>query len=376
MRIAINTRLLLKGKLEGIGWFTYENFIRITRQHPEHQFFFIFDRPYHSDFIFAPNVIPVVLNPQARHPFLWYIWFEWSVSRFLRKNNIDVFVSTDGYLSLKTETPQLAVIHDINFYYNPEGLPFLISKYLNRYFPKFAKVATRVVTVSNYSKMSIIESYGINENKIDVVFNGASNVFSPLSQSEIEKVRAEITEGIPYFVFVGAFNPRKNVGRLIEAYSLFRERTGSVAKLVLVGEPMFKTESIKKSFQESQYKNDIIFAGRREVDELKDIVGASFAMVYPSLFEGFGIPILEAMKCDIPLAVSHTTSMPEVAGDAAIYFDPSSVESIANSMIELWSNEPLRNKLIENARIQRKKFSWDISAAKLYDSIITCVEQI
>lgn len=374
MRIAVNTRLLIKGKLEGIGWFTFENFKRITRQHPEHQFFFLFDRPYSNDFIFANNVTPVILKPQSRHPILWYIWFEWAVKRFLEKNQIDVFISPDGYLSLKTKVLQLAVIHDINFYHNPDGLPLLTSWYLNRFFPKFANKAKRIVTVSKFSKTDIVNCYRIDENKIDVIYNGANNAFSPLTYQEVEETRIKIADGSPYFVFVGAFNPRKNLDGLIIAYTTFRTKVNSSIKLVLVGEPMFKTTAIKNAYNNCPFKNDIIFTGRQEVKELRNIIGASFAMIYPSLFEGFGIPVLEAIKCEVPLAVSNTTSIPEVAGDAAIYFDPSNTESIADSMIELFNNEPLRKKLAENAKIQSKKFSWDFSAEKLYESILKCIE--
>lgn len=374
MRIAVNTRLLLKGKLEGIGWFTYENFIRITRQHPEHQFFFLFDRPYDNDFVFGSNITPVVLRPQSRHPFLWYIWFEWSVTRFLKNNQIDIFVSPDGYLSLTTPTPQLAVIHDINFYHNPKGLPFLTSWYLNSFFPKYTRKAKRVVTVSQSSKDDIVKNYCIDNSKIDVVYNGASDVFAPLTETEISLIRNKISGGLPYFVFVGALNPRKNIDGLINAYSIFRNKSNSNIKLVLVGEAMFKTKKIKKAYNQCPFQSDIVFAGRCGIEELQCIVGASLAMIYPSFFEGFGIPILEAMKCDIPLAVSNTTSMPEVAGNAAIYFNPSDTESIANSMLELMENKSLRDKLIANAAKQSALFSWDISSIKLYESIMKCTE--
>lgn len=374
MQIAVNTRLLLKGKLEGIGWFTYENLLRITRQHPEHQFYFLFDRPYCNDFIFSENITPVVLRPQSRHPVLWYIWFEWSVSRFLRKTKVDVFLSPDGFIPLRTKTPQIAVIHDINFYHDPQGLPFLTSWYLNKFFPQFARHASRVVTVSQFSKNDIINSYQVNASKIDVVYNGANSKFQPLTASAAEDVRKELSDGLPYFVFVGAFSPRKNVNRLIKAYSIFRDKTNAPVKLVLVGEPMFKTTAIQKAYNQSKYKSDIVFAGRKEVESLWKIVGAATAMIYPPLFEGFGIPILEAMKCDIPLAVSNTTSMPEVAGNAAIYFDPLDPEAIASSMMALWSNPELRLRLVSNARIQRENFSWDTAAEKIYRSMLEAVK--
>ena len=114
MRIAVNTRLLIKDKLEGIGWFTYEVLIRIVRNNPQHEFLFFFDRPYASDFVFASNVTPIVLYPQARHPILFNIWFDYSVSRALKKHKADVFFSPDGMLSLTTKVPQVNVVHDLN----------------------------------------------------------------------------------------------------------------------------------------------------------------------------------------------------------------------------------------------------------------------
>lgn len=125
MKIAVNTRLLLKNRLEGIGWFTYETMKRIAQWHPEHEFFFLFDRPYDPKFIFSNNITPVVLYPQSRHPILWYLWFEVSVKRFLKSNSIDLFISPDGYMSLSSDVPQLGIIHDINFFHYPNDLPLL-----------------------------------------------------------------------------------------------------------------------------------------------------------------------------------------------------------------------------------------------------------
>src|SRR6056300_399785 len=113
MRIAINTRFLLKGKMEGFGWFTYETVKRMVMDHPEHTFIFFFDRPYDSHYVFAKNVIPIVLRPPARHPILFKIWFNYSITRALKKHKADVFFSPDGYLSLRTTVPQIGVIHDL-----------------------------------------------------------------------------------------------------------------------------------------------------------------------------------------------------------------------------------------------------------------------
>lgn len=144
--------MLLKDKMEGIGYFSSETLKRMVSQHPEHTFLFIFDRQFHRDFIFSENIIPVVAFPPARHPFLWYWWFEFSIPKILKRYQPDVFLSPDGYLSLRDKTPALPVIHDINFKHYPADLPFLFSKYYNHYFPLFAKKAQRIATVSEFSK--------------------------------------------------------------------------------------------------------------------------------------------------------------------------------------------------------------------------------
>ena len=129
MRIAVNTRFLLPKKMEGFGWYTFETISRIVKKHPEHEFFFFFDRPFDKKFIFASNVTPVVLNPPARHPILFKIWFDRSVTKALKKYQCDAFISPDGYLSLKTDVPQLGVIHDLNFEHHPKDIPASALKY-------------------------------------------------------------------------------------------------------------------------------------------------------------------------------------------------------------------------------------------------------
>ncbi len=204
MRIAVNTRLLLKGKLEGIGWFTYQTLEHIVRQHPEHEFYFFFDRPYDPQFVFAPNVTPVVVHPQARHPVLFYLWFEWSIPVMLRKYKIDLFLSTDGYMSLSTKVPTCLVIHDLAFEHYPEHFVLSHKLYWRHYSPLFAKKAKRIATVSTFSKNDISKCYGISPDNIDVVYNGAHAEYVPLNHAEREAVKNKYAGGCEYFVFAGA----------------------------------------------------------------------------------------------------------------------------------------------------------------------------
>lgn len=369
MRIAVNTRLLQKGKLEGIGWFTFETLIRMTQNHPEHEFIFIFDRPFEPSYIFAENVTPVVIGPPARHPLLFYIWFDLQIPKVLKKYKADLFLSPDGYLSLRTKVPQLAVIHDINFVHRPEDLPWLIAKYYNYFFPKFARIAKRIATVSFYSKEDIARSFKIDYDKIDVVYDGINQIFEPLLEKEKTKIRKKYTGGCEYFLFVGALHPRKNVSGLLKAFDDFKSDTDNNIKLVIVGGEMHKTGDIFETFENMRFKNDVIFTGRVSTDDLHDIVGAALALTFVPFFEGFGIPVVEAMSAGVPVICSNTTSMPEVGGNAVVYADPMKIAQITDAMIKLASDKELRKQLIEKGFEQKNKFSWDETSHLLWQSV-------
>jgi glycosyltransferase involved in cell wall biosynthesis len=216
VKIAVNTRLLLKGKMEGIAVHAYNVLKRITVAHPEHQFLFLFDRPYSEEFIFSDNITPISLMPQARHPFLFYLWFEYSVAKVLRDAKPDLFYSPDGFLSLKAETPSISVMHDINYIYYPEDLPRMALWYYKYYYPKFMAKAKHILTVSEYSKQDIIKNYHINPSKIDVVYNGADESYRKLNDEEKKAVKQKYSEGKDYFVYVSALHPRKNYRLLIK----------------------------------------------------------------------------------------------------------------------------------------------------------------
>jgi glycosyltransferase involved in cell wall biosynthesis len=373
LQIVINTRLLLPNKLEGIGWFTYETLKRITNNHPEHHFIFLFDRDFDEEFIFADNVTPLIISPQARHPILFYWWFEFSVGSLLNKLKPDLFLSPDGYLSLNAKCKQLAVIHDLNFEHYPNDLPFLVRKYYKYFFPRFAKKASRIATVSEFSKKDIETTYGIESSKIDVVYNGCNTAFAPVSEEIKKLTKDKYSSGNEYFLFVGALHPRKNVSRLFEAFDKFKSIQNSSVKLVIVGVKYYWTSDIKRTYLNMKHKKDVVFTGRLTSDELKNVIASAFALTYVPYFEGFGIPIIEAMNCDVPVITSNITSMPEIAGDAALLIDPFSVDSISDGMSKLYLDKDLRNSLIEKGRKRKLEFSWDKTADALWKSILTTV---
>jgi glycosyltransferase involved in cell wall biosynthesis len=368
LNIGVNTRLLLEDKLEGIGWFTFETLKRITQAHPEHQFYFFFDRPYSEKFIFSKNVTPIVLFPQARHPFLYYLYFEYAIPKALKKIKADYFISTDGYMSLSTDVKTLNVIHDINFEHRPQDLPFLQRKYYTHYFPRFARKATRIATVSEFSKNDMIQTYQVDGAKIDVVYNGCNEKYLPITASEQNNIRYKYTSGRQYFLFVGSLNPRKNTKNLLKAFDEFKKTYSSDIKLLLVGQVMWDDSDFKEIYHNMKFKTDVNFLGRVSSSELKNIIGSALALTYVPFFEGFGIPVLEAMNCDVPVITSNTTSIPEVVGDAALLVNPESIEAIRDAMLKIAKESSLRLSLIEKGRIQRNNFSWTKTSEKLWQS--------
>jgi glycosyltransferase involved in cell wall biosynthesis len=369
MRIAVNTRLLIKDKLDGIGWFAYETLKRITRDHPEHSFIFMFDRPFNQEFIFQENVEGIVVSPPARHPLLWYTWFELFLPAAIKKTGADILFSPDGYMPLNLKIPALIAIHDINFHHRPFDLPISSRFYYRRYFPCFARKADRIVTVSAFSKKDIASSYSIDVNKIDIVFNGSNEVYSPVPDELIEKTRNSLTGGAPYFVFVGSLHPRKNLSRLLLAFDHFKKTRPNPYKLVIVGEKIFMTAEIEKTYREMQHGMDVIFHDRLSPAKLHHVLGAAAGLTFVPLFEGFGIPLLEAMHCEIPILTSNVTSLPEIAGQAALYVDPMNVTAIAEGMESLAIDIDLRNRLISAGRVRKTAFSWDMTADKVWKSI-------
>ncbi len=362
MLIAVNTRFLIKDKLEGIGWFTHETMKRLTRQHPEHQFLFLFDREWDDRFIFSDNIIPVKVWPPARHPYLWQFWFDYSLPKVFKKYKPDVFISTDGFLSLKTNVPTLLVIHDLGFEHYPEHTPAVVSKYYRKFTPAYTNHAARIITVSQFSKNDIVKRYHVNPNKIDVVYNGANELYVPLCEEDKFITRQNFTNGSDYFLYVGSIHPRKNVKNLLLAYEAVRKEGNSNHKLVIAGRMAWKTDETKELYEQMTYKDDVIFTGHLQMTDLTKIVASADALIYPSLFEGFGIPAVEARYCGVPVISSNRASLPEVAGADAIYFDPENVEELKQAITKFIGNKEFYMNQAKNISAVKQLFNWDKSA--------------
>ncbi|MEQ8522772.1 MAG: glycosyltransferase family 1 protein, partial [Vicingaceae bacterium] len=307
-----------------------------------------------------------VLFPPIKHASLGKIWFDHSVRRKLRQLKPDVFLSTDSMNTLHPEFKTATVIHDLNFEHFPEYFsPSWRNYYLNRV-PVVARESDAIFTVSEFSAKDITRQYGIDSEKITVIYNGASTQFIPSSPNKFESVKKRFSDGKEYFLFVGGMYHRKNLLRLFKAFEQFKEKSGSETVLVMAGRHVSDSVEVISEIKKSRFRADIITPGRINDEDLPDLMSAARALTYVSVFEGFGMPVLEAMSCGIPILTSNGTSLPEIAGDAAYYADPFDVESICAGLVQLDSDPELRAKLAEKALTRAQLFKWDDGAEKAW----------
>ena len=375
LKIAINCWILRNKNLDGIGNFTVNAISRIIQSHPEEDFLILCDYNFTENYFDFPNVKKFHIFPSRRHPLLYVFYMEFVVGFFLKWHKADIFVSPDGFLSLMSGCAQVPVIHDLNFIHYPKDLKLKNRVYYNFFFKRFAKKAKRIATVSEFSKMDIVEQYKIPVEKIDKVFNGINNGFHILTKDEKNAARQKYSGGVPYFFFVGSLHPRKNLVRLLAAFKEFKITTACNFKLVVAGSMLWGKSEITSALDEHPFKNDIYFTGRLTDSDLSQALGAAYAFTFVPVFEGFGIPIIEAFEAGVPVLTSGVSSLPEIAGTAAIYADPFNVLSIAAGMIELYENKnDICGILVKKGLLQKQNFSWDKTASLLWNCIVKAME--
>jgi glycosyltransferase involved in cell wall biosynthesis len=234
--------------------------------------------------------------------------------------------------------------------------------FYNLFFPKYAKKAYQIITISNFCKQDIALTYKIDLKDIHVVYANANIIGEILDEDIKNSIKKQYANGFDYFFFVGSLLPRKNLTNQILAFLKFKEKTNSNYKLLISGNSLWGANEILKTIQENNFNNDIIFLGRLKDTELKNVLGAAFALCYASKFEGFGIPIVESFLSGVPVITSNTSSMPEIANNAAVLVNPDNIDDIAEAMNLLYIDDSLRKELILKGLVRAKDFSWTNNA--------------
>ena len=367
MRIAVNTRHLLVDRLEGVGIVTDEVMKRMARSHPDDPFDYYFDRKYDSRFVHGSNVTPHSFHPVTRLPILIRYWLDHPVRKNVLKQKADIFFSPDGFIPLGMSIPKVSMVHDVAYLRYPEHLQPRIRAFYKKWMGRYLAYTDHIITVSEFSKREIIAGYNIPADKISVVYNGITDAYKPISEEQKKHTRDRYTNGKPYFVYLGAIHPRKNILTLVKAFEHFKSSHPSEHQLVLAGRASWHTEEVFKAIAESKWKDSIHLPGYIATAEATTLVASAEAMIYPSLYEGFGLPLVEAMACGVPVICSNVSSLPEVAGNAALLFDPLDAGQLAHHMEKLSTDEVLRKELITLGTQRSKYFSWDNAAKQVYE---------
>lgn len=376
MKIGVNVRFLLRDRLEGLGRFSYEITQRMVLAHPEHEFIFFFDRAFAEEFVFAANVTPVVLYPSARHVFLFFAWFEVVIPWALHKYGCDVYLSPDGFGTLFAPCPTVVVSHDLAYLHRPDDVSGLVEWYYNLMQPKHLAKASHIFTVSEHGRQALLAAFPtIKKEKVDVAYNSVTeNYFTKISEIEQKNTRHKFSKNKQYFFYIGSVHPRKNVLGLLKAFEIFKNESlknniENDAMLLIGGRMAWQTSEINTFYQTMQHAESVRFLGFIDTQTLPLLLGSAYALCYLSLYEGFGIPILEGMHAEVPVLTSTTTSMPEVAADAALLVNPHNAADIARALQTLWENPDFCKTLVERGKIRRNAFDWDESARRIFEVI-------
>lgn len=297
---------------------------------------------------------------------LWTL-FGLSKKLFNDRNKIDVFFSPTHYLPLYVPCSSVMSILDVSYLHFPN---LFKKKDLNqlKFWGRFSIIrANRIITISKSSKNDIIKAYGVSEDKVVVIYPGIKSEIQNSKSETNSKVKMQNSKSLKekygikgnYILFVGTLQPRKNVERLIEAFSIIKNKN---IKLVIIGKKGWMYEEILKAPKKYEVGDKVLFLENVTDEELPVFYQNALCFVLPSLYEGFGLPILEAMKYGCPVLTSNVSSLPEAGGDAALYFDPQNTEDIAKKIDQVISDENLRSEMIKKGYQQNKKFSWEKTA--------------
>jgi glycosyltransferase involved in cell wall biosynthesis len=356
LRVGIDVHSI--GSQKGGNETYYRELIREMMRFPtEHSFFLYYTDPRSSGLIAAGDHFRLErLRPSHR-----MLRIPFTLPWRIRQDKLDVFHAqfiVPPFLKCKTVT----TIPDIAYEHVPQFFPARQRNYLKLLVRESARRADHVITVSEYSKRALVDTYGVSAEKITVTYEGAGKQFVPLDR---EKAREDLARkyGIHdrFILYLGRLQARKNLARLVESYARVR-KSGLPHKLVLAGKPDTLFQPVRARIRELKLENDIVLPGYVAAEDVPAFFNAAEVFVYVSFYEGFGLPIMEAMACGTPVITSRGTSLEEVAGDSAILVDPMDEASIAEALQEVLSDAELRVRLGNAGLARSRQFNFKNAA--------------
>jgi glycosyltransferase involved in cell wall biosynthesis len=313
--------------------------------------------PQHPDWPESPDVETRII-PWLR------VWTHLRLAAELRLHPPDVLFVPAHVLPLYCPVPAVVTVHDLGYHYYPEAHHAFERWYLDWSTRRHSRVAEHVIADSLATKQDLVDVYGADPNRITVVYLGRDEMLAPLTDpQQIARVKARYQIDGDYLLYLGTLQPRKNLPRLIDA---FQQATSALQnedlKLVIAGKRGWLYNEIEAQIRRLGLEQRVILPGYIDDAAKPGLLSAALAYVFPSLYEGFGLPVLEAMACGTPVLTGNRSSLPEVAGEAALLVDPHNTAEIAEGLVHLISRPDLRRQLVERGYQQIQAFSWDKAA--------------
>lgn len=366
MRIGIDCRIF-GANFTGIGRYNYEltkNIISLNSRlaHP-HELMLFFNSPEFQKFKTSKYVKKIRVD--AGH---YSLAEQIKFLKYLYSENLDLVHFPHFNLPILYRRPYIVTIHDLILSLFPGRKMTKLHHRLGYHLviKNATKTAKKVIAISQHTKKDLMKLLKVPAKKIEVIYNGLSESF--------DRAGATRQRRIPFLLYTGVWSVHKNLPRLIEAFHLLKKEKKLPLKLVITGKYEPKYSKIKEAVKKLKLEKEVIFTGLVPEKELIKLYQTAEIFVFPSLYEGFGLPPLEAMKCGTPVVASNASSIPEICGKSnAVFFDPYDVKDIADKIYKVYKNKALQKRLIARGLDHAEKFSWKVTAEKTFEIIQKCL---
>lgn len=378
MKIAFSAQLLLDNYKTGIGWVAYNVINELKTLNVDNQYimdFFILGNKKYEKY---SNIIDYYKSKGFKIDVC--NWFSYSLFKMiwtfipipysmLMKEKADVTLFFNYYIPPGVKGKKVVMIHDMAYLAYPETVNKKTLYMLKLNVKKACKSADKIITISHFSKNEIMKYLGVEDKKIEIMPIGVDfNIFKVYNDTEkINLIKKKYGIDRDYFLYLGTLEPRKNIVRMIDAYAMLKKEIYNIPKFVIAGRKGWMYDEIFESVKKHGIEKDIIFTGYVEENEVPILMNGAKAFLFVSLYEGFGMPVLEAMACGTPVITSNVASMPEVIGNCGVLVNPMSTEEIKNGMRKIIENKIETEKMKESALERCKSFTWENTAKKVLE---------
>ncbi len=368
MKIGIEGQRLFRKSKHGMDFVTLE-LIRHLQEIDRQNEYVVFVKPDSDICIEETTNFKIQFVSSLCYP----DWEQWGLPRIAAREQVDILHCTSNTAPIRSSIPQILTLHDVIFLEDPKPTGSsknwyqrLGNKYRKAIVPTVAKQCQMIITVSEYEKEQIVKTLPLPSEKVKVVYNGVSERFKQIRDKRmLEQIKEKYRLPKKFILFLGNTDPKKNLKGVLRAYSIYVENNQAVVPLVIVDLKQKYLSAVLKELNLLGLQEHIVLTGYIPNRDLPAVYNLSELFLYPSLRESFGLPILEAMACGVPVITSNTSSMPEVAGDAALLVDPKDALLLANDIGAMLSHNNLRQRMIRKGFRQAERFSWHNTAEQV-----------